>query len=65
MRHPLNGAYASTGKKMKMPLRKGKSEKTFSDNLRELAKANASKPADEKRPLKQRLAIAYAQKRKG
>lgn len=46
-----------------MPLSSGKSKKAFTNNIKELESANKSKPMDEKRPLKQILAIAYAKKR--
>ena len=41
-----------------MPLQKGSSQKTISNNIRELAHA------DHKRPNKQNVAIAYSQARK-
>ena len=46
-----------------MPLRTGKSKKTFGENVKELVAANKSKPAGEKRPMKQIIATAYAKKR--
>ncbi len=46
-----------------MPLIKGKSEEAFKSNIKELLTANKSKPAKEKRPMKQVLAIAYSKKR--
>ncbi len=47
-----------------MPLKTGKSQETFKENIKELLTANKSKSASEKRPMKQVVAIAYAQKRK-
>ncbi len=47
-----------------MPLLEGKSKATLAANIAELRRANASKPADKKRPNKQIVAIAYAEQRK-
>jgi len=47
-----------------MPLKSGKSEETFKENIKELLTANKSKSTKEKRPIKQILAIAYNEKRK-
>lgn len=48
-----------------MPLKQGKSQKTISDNIRELAAANKTKPAGKKRPQKQIIAIAESVARRG
>jgi len=47
-----------------MPLKSGKSQKTVSENIRELTKANADKPAGKKRSREQIIAIAMAQKKR-
>lgn len=54
-----------------MPLKKGKSNKVFSSNVKELVdaysstgKIGTSKPKSKKKAIKQSVAIAYAQKRK-
>lgn len=46
-----------------MPLDSGKSQTAFNKNVAELMNANKSKSKEEKRPLKQILAIAYSKKR--
>lgn len=47
-----------------MPLLKGKSKETLAKNIAELHRTNASKSPSEKRPNKQIIAIAFAQRRK-
>jgi hypothetical protein len=47
-----------------MPLKSGKSRATISANIRELYKANETKPSSEKRPRDQIIAIAMSQARK-
>jgi hypothetical protein len=54
-----------------MPLKKGKSQKVFKSNVKELVdtykskgKIGTSKPKSKAKAIKQAVAIAYAQKRK-
>lgn len=54
-----------------MPLKKGKSEKTFKSNVREVVKSykktgkiGTSRPKSKAKAVKQAVAIAYSQKRK-
>lgn len=54
-----------------MPLKKGKSEKVFKANVKELVdtfkstgKIGTSKPKSKAKAIKQAVAIAYSQKRK-
>lgn len=47
-----------------MPLIVGKSAGAMNKNIAELVNANKSKPENEKRPLKQIVAIAFSEKRK-
>ena len=55
-----------------MPLKKGSSKKVFEKNVKELVnnykdkgKIGTSKPASKPKAVKQAVAIAYAQQRKG
>jgi len=54
-----------------MPLKKGKSNKVFSSNVKELVdtykgtgKIGTSKPKSKKKAIKQAVAIAYTQQKK-